>query len=103
MFEVQILIPVQSNEGATFSSAHHAAFEAELLAAFGGFTRIPVEAVGAWKNAAGVRFDDETRLYAVALTSITRGGDVAAVVAFAKAHYAQEAVFIRYLGVVEIL
>lgn len=103
MFEVQILVPVVSNEGSTFPAEHHAAFEAVLLAAFNGFTRLPAAAVGAWKNADGARFDDATVVYVVALASIGAGGAVVEVARFALAHYRQEAVYVRYLGVSEVI
>jgi hypothetical protein len=103
MIEVQILIPEQSNEGGTFEAGHHAAFEAVVLAALGGITRMPEGAVGSWLNDAGERFDDATRVYVIALKSIGQGGTLAGVVAFAKAHYRQQAIYIRYLGVSETL
>ena len=57
---------------------------------------------GGWE-ADGVVFNDETRVYAVAIASITAGDKVAEVVAVAKAHYGQLAIFVRYLGLAETL
>jgi hypothetical protein len=103
MFEVQMLIPLADNDGETFTAEHHAAFEEAIVDAFGGFTRLPSSAIGGWKNAAGVMFSDVTRVYAVAVVSLTDGDKLGGLVRFAKAFYLQEAIFIRYLGIVEIL
>lgn len=102
MFEVQILIPVASNAGQTFDPAHHTAFEAVAVALFGGITLLPAEAAGAWVEATVV-YHDQTRIYMVSLKSIGDGGKVAELVAFAKVHYDQKAIYIRYLGLNEIL
>jgi hypothetical protein len=103
MFEVQYLIPVTDNAKVEFTAVHHVAFEAALLEAFGGFTLLPAEAAGSWVNDHGVPMHDLTRVYIVAVASIAQGDRVAALAGFAKAHYAQEAIFIRYLGVSEII
>lgn len=102
MFEVQILIPTKSNEKVFFSAEHHAAFETFASNLFGGITRLPSAAAGAWVDG-GKLYQDTTLVYVVAVPSITRGADVAALVEFVKAHYAQLAVYIRYLGLSEIL
>lgn len=103
MFEVQMLIPLADNDGETFTAEHHAAFEEAIVDAFGGFSRLPSTVVGGWKNADGVMFSDITRVYAIAIVSLTDGGKLGGLVRFAKAFYLQEAIFIRYLGVIEIL
>lgn len=103
MFEVTILIPVVDNDGDTFPASVHDAFESAILDFFGGFTRLPIEAVGAWLNAAGVTYRDATRVYIVAVASLGNGDKIVALVRFAKGLYSQEAIFIRYLGVVEII
>ena len=41
MVIVEILIPLASNEGATFDAAHHQAFEAHLITTFGGYSLLP--------------------------------------------------------------
>ncbi len=99
---VEILIPLTSNEGAAFTADHHHAFEANLIAVFGGFSLLPGTVRGGWE-AEGVVYSDETRVYAVAMVSIVDGGDLGEVVAFAKAHYGQLAIFVRYLGLAEVL
>lgn len=103
MFEVQMLIPLAGNDGATFTAEHHAAFEAAVIDSFGGFTLYPASAVGGWRNAAGVTFSDATRIYGIAVVSIVDGGKLGALAGFAKSFYSQEAIFIRYLGIIEIL
>jgi hypothetical protein len=102
MFALTILIPVVSNDGAVFTAEDHAAFEAFTIDRFGGITLIQTTAVGAWLDA-GKLYRDETRVYEVAVASITKGHLVAEVVEFAKAHYSQLAIYVRYLGIVEIL
>lgn len=103
MFEVQVLIPVVDNDGRAFTGEDHTAFEVVLVDRFGGFTLYPSTAVGGWKDASGVLFTDRTRMYGIAVASITDGAKIADVVTFAKAHYRQLAIFVRYLGLVEIL
>lgn len=102
MVEVKILIPVRANDGAVFSAAHHGAFESELLQLFGGFSLEPLPISGGWQDG-GIVYSDECRVYLVWLDSITNGGRVATAVTFAKAHYAQLAISIRYLGLAEVL
>lgn len=103
MFEVQILIPVVDNDGEAFSAEHHRVFEGEAVDRFGGFTLYPVETVGGWRNEEGRLFVDRSRVYAVAVQTIADGGKVADLVIFARSHYRQEAIFLRYLGQAEIL
>jgi hypothetical protein len=103
MFEVQVLIPVVSNDGRAFSAEDHAAFEAVLVDHFGGFTLYPSTAIGGWKDADGVLYTDRTRVYGIAVASLADGGNVRSVVTFAMSHYAQLAIFVRYLGLVEIM
>lgn len=102
LIEVTLLIPVSGNDGQTFSPEHHAAFEAMLLARFGGLSRLPGTVTGQWASDGKV-FTDHLIAYVVALPSITGGGLVGEVVSAAKTHYAQEAIYLRYLGISEIL
>ncbi len=103
MIEVHILIPLTSNEGVTFTQEHHQAFEGVLLDRFGGFSRLPGSVVGGWRNADGKVFRDFSVTYSVAIASIMQAGPLAKVVAFAKNHYRQESLYIRYLGQAEIV
>jgi len=102
MFELMVLIPVADNDGAAFSAEDHHAFEAFVIDRFGGITLYPNTAVGSWIDAGRV-YRDNTRVYGIAVPSITAGGLVAEVVEYAKVAYRQEAIFVRYLGVAEIL
>ncbi len=102
MFEIQILIPVVGNDGVTFEPAHHAVFEALVIARFGGVTLFPSTAVGSWVDA-GTTYHDVTRVYGIAVRSITQGDLIAEIAAFAKQHYQQVNVYLRYLGIAEIL
>lgn len=103
MIEIRILIPLSSNEGVTFTQEHHRAFEAVLLDHFGGYTRLPGALVGGWRDADGKVYTDYTVAYSVAVSSITATHALAKVVGFAKAHYRQEAIYLSYLGLSEIL
>ena len=103
MVIVEILIPLASNEGATFDAAHHQAFEAHLITTFGGYSLLPGTVRGGWIDT-GVVYTDETRVYAVAIDSLlVDGHKVVAVAEIAKVHYAQLAIFVRYLGLAEVL
>lgn len=102
MIEVTILIPVADNDGHEFSADHHRAFESFLLETFGGFSRLPGLVRGAWLGD-GIRYDDELIVYLVAIQSIADGGNIGGAASFAKVHYRQEAIFLRYLGQAEII
>jgi hypothetical protein len=103
MFEVQVIIPVKDNDGEAFTAEHFAAFEVAIVDSFGGFSLLPGELVGGWRNDAGVEYRDRSRVYAVAVSGIAAGDKVAALARFAKALFAQEAIAIRYLGQFEII
>ncbi len=102
MFEVQIFIPTHSNDKKKFTVAHHVAFEKAVVQIVGGITRLPVEASGRWLDN-GQEYADHTRVYLLALDSLTEGSKIGPVVALAKVHYDQLKIYIRYLGVAEIL
>ncbi|MGE0792505.1 MAG: hypothetical protein AB7S26_42940 [Sandaracinaceae bacterium] len=103
MIEVTILIPLASNEGDTFSPAHHATFEALLIESFGGFTRLPGNASGGWVDG-GITYRDSNMVYMVLVPGlIGKCFQLTRVIAFAKRHYRQLAVTVRYLGVAEII
>ncbi len=103
MFEVQMLIPVTSNNGEVFSAEHHAAFEFAACDALGGFTLVPSTAFGGWINGDGKAYRDETRVYVFAIRSIEKGVVVVELARFACRHYWQEAIAIRYLGQFEAI
>lgn len=103
MIEIRLLIPLSSNEGVTFTQEHHKAFEAVLLDHFGGYSRIPGATVGGWRDAAGKVYTDYTAAYIIAVASITATSALAKVIGFAKAHYRQEAIYLSYLGLSEVI
>lgn len=103
MLEVFILIPVTDNDGEAFTSEHFLAFEVVILESFTGFSIVPSEIVGAWRNDAGVTYRDRSRCYVVAVASIESGAAIVALARFAKAWFLQEAIAIRYLGRLEII
>ena len=102
MFEVHIFIPLKSNDGKKFPPSHHVAFEAFVLVRFEGITRLAGTAAGHWRDGSKT-YSDTLIIYVIALNSIAQGHLVAEVVAFAKVHYGQEAIYVRYLGIAEIL
>ena len=102
MFEVTILIPVYDNEGTFFSADDHHEFETRLAERFGGFSLVPTSVIGAWVDGPKT-YRDDLRAYVIALRSIGQGGAVTDIVQFAKSHYRQEAIYLRYLGVSEII
>lgn len=102
MIEVSILIPVRANDGSTFTNEDHEVFETELMSLFGGYTLLDASVSGGWTDASVV-YKDESRLYIVFLASLVDGSKVGVAVAFAKNHYGQLAITIRYLGLAEIL
>jgi hypothetical protein len=57
---------------------------------------------GGWEHEGKV-YRDRTLAYVVALPSITWGGKVGEAAEFAKAHYEQIHLFVRYLGLAEVL
>lgn len=69
----------------------------------GGFTQLPGEAQGGWVDrATGREYRDATILYMVAVDGLVGNESLRDAVRFAKAHYQQEAILLRYLGVTEI-
>lgn len=101
MFTVTISIPLHSNQGRAFSPEHHAAFEAFVIARFGGCSRLPGEIAGKW-SAEGRTYVDALVAYEVALPSLLAAVKLDEVIRFARLHYAQEAIYYRYLGLAEI-
>ena len=100
MIEVQILIPLNSNDGETFTDAHHAKFEDFVLARFGGMSLLDGSILGTWIQA-GKTYRDTNRVYLVAMVSLLDGATLKEVLDFAKEHYKQKEVYFRYLGLSE--
>lgn len=103
MIEVQFLIPLADNAGQVFPPEHHDDFTAELTRLFGGCSALPGVVAGQWSDAGRV-YSDQNRVYAVFIPGLLEGGSqVMTAIAFAKAHYAQLKLSVRYLGHAEIL
>jgi hypothetical protein len=102
MIEVVLFIPTADNDGQPFSVEHNEAFEAFATALFGGLTRYNSEVQGLWTEG-GVTYRDRSTVYGVALPSITDGAKVGELVRWAKSHFRQLAIFVKYLGIAEIL
>lgn len=102
MIEVQILIPLVGNDSVAFTPKQHADFESVLLSHFGGCSKLPGNVTGQWVGE-GKTYTDSLVVYVVAMPSILDAAKLGAAVAFARTHYAQEAIYIRYLGLSEVL
>lgn len=98
MFEVEMLIPVADNDGNLFDRAHDEKFEAHVLASFGGFQwRGTVK--GGWLDSDKI-YVELTREFVIAVVSIGEGAKVRDIALFANR---QEAIYLRFLGVTEII
>lgn len=92
------------NEGVAFDDAHDAVFDEFLARHFGGFTRLPAEAGGGWFDKDSTYYPDTMRGYIVGVDGIIAGAEpLRLMVNIVKAHYRQKAVFLQYLGVIEVL
>lgn len=99
-----MLIPVRDNEGIPFNPAHDAVFEAFLASHFAGFTRLPAEAGGGWVDEDQRYYPDTMRIYIVAVRGVIADGEALQLtVGIVKAHYRQKKVYLRYLGISEVL
>ncbi|NUP12957.1 MAG: hypothetical protein HOW73_43510 [Polyangiaceae bacterium] len=101
MIEFRFLIPVNDNDGAVFTPEHDTVFETFIAERFPGLSREPGLVVGAWRGKSGQLFHDQSRVYVVALDSVLDAGRLREVLQFARRHYRQEAIFLRYLGLAE--
>lgn len=101
MFEVLVLIPKADNDGAVFTPAHDLAFESFVLDRIGGLTWRG-NAEGVWASDGRI-YRDSMRTLILAVRSIADGGKVSEVALFAKKHYVQEAIYISFLGLAEII
>lgn len=102
MFEITILIPSFDNDSKGFTKADHLVFEVFVVERFGAISLIPGLTSGAWSDE-GRTYHDSLLNYVIALPSILKAGKLNEVVEFAKSHYRQEAIYIRYLGLSEVL
>lgn len=103
MVEVVVLIPVNSNEGVMFTPAHHEAFRLFILARFTGVSVLPGLVDGVWLEA-GTLYTDSTIIYSIAVAGLLAdGAKLMEIVEFAKLHYGQLKIFVRYLGLAEVL
>lgn len=102
MFEVQLLIPLSDNEGDAFDESDFEEFREELLDLFGGYTEYPGTTLGGWVHD-GDTYTDESRIFGVAISSLSDGPKVVEAAEFAADHFDQESVFVRYLGRTEFI
>jgi len=103
MTALELFIPTYGNDKVTFTAAHFAQWESHLLAAFGGYSRLPGTVAGKWLDDHGQTDDDVHVVYLVAARMIADGAKIRAATDFAKVLFAQKGIFARYLGVTEIL
>ena len=91
------------NQGQEFDRNHDDVFIAYLVAEFEGCTQAPSTLIGAWLNAGKV-YRDNNRIFLVKVSGmVAASSKLQAAVAFAKQHYQQIEIYLRYLGVSEIL
>jgi glutathione S-transferase len=103
MFEIQILLPLRDNAGVTFTPAEHQAFLGYLAEKFGGATLMPGTATGVWTEN-GVTYTDETLVAVVAVDGfLKQAAAIAEAAEEAKRRYRQLAVYVRYLGLSEVV
>lgn len=103
MILVEMLIPVADNSKVEFSAAELSAFEGVLVEVFGGFSCKPGLIKGGWAEGDVVMHDD-SRVYVLAISSLLKqGADVVAVAEIARRMFRQEAIFVSYNGIAEIL
>lgn len=102
MFEAEILIPLADNAGKAFDPKRFETFERKAARFFGGATRLEGPTNGVWLDGKRL-YRDELVRYVIALGSIGQGGDAVKLARFAKVHFEQEAVYLRYLGHAEII
>jgi hypothetical protein len=104
MVEVQFFIPLADNERVDFDAKHHKQFEKRLTHYFpSGWTLLPSEAVGQWKEK-GIVYPDRHRISMVAVEGLlVSAGTILRLVQFAAKHYRQKAIYVRYLGASEII
>lgn len=104
MVEVQILIPLADNSGVEFDEDHVTAFDHRLIDAFGNISVLPGTGHGSWKMGDGSIAIEPWRIYLVAVDSLlASGGTIHAMAQFAARHFRQEAIYVRYLGVSEVV
>lgn len=102
MFEVQLFIPVRDNEGRAFDRLAHEIFEKKARSLFGGITLVG-QSQGSWENGAGRVFRDVCRVYVVAVNGLGAASSAVSLAREAKTLFRQEAIYIRYLGLCEIV
>lgn len=102
--EVTLLIPVADNGGTPFTPYEVGVFEGYLGEMFGDFSRLPATIVGRWVGDDGTEYVDILFAYLVGVDGLVKeGARLRKLVEFAKSHFRQEAIFLRYLGIFEIL
>lgn len=101
MFEVIILIPRNDNNGLVFDG-EFVEFETLAVASFGGISRLPGNVAGKWADGETVYLDTLV-VFVIAVRGIGQGGEVARLAKEACRIFRQEAVYIRYLGIAEII
>jgi hypothetical protein len=103
MVEVTVLIPLADNAGKVFTPLHHGAWERYIAETFGGFSLLPGAVIGSWADG-GVVFNDQSRAYLIAINGLLAHSDKLRIaVRYAAQHYEQRTIYVRYLGVSEVL
>jgi len=100
MFTVKFYLPITANDGYVYES--HGMFEACLIENFEGYTKYPGTYSGGW-SFEGEVYKDNLVVYGASVKSIRDASKICKVVEMAKEVYGQKAIFVKYLGISEIL
>lgn len=104
MIEVLFLIPTHGNDQTQFTTAQHMAFEKTLDRLFNGYTGPFPPVGGSWKDKGGTVYRDNSQTYMALVDGLIAAAvRIQKAVKFAKTHYQQKAITVRYLGHAEIL
>jgi hypothetical protein len=100
-YELTIFIPTADNDGVDFNRADFAEFEMLASQLFGGVTVRALAARGLWVEDDRLYADTHNE-YIVMVSSIADFAKVIRLADFARDHFRQEAIYLRYLGQAEI-
>lgn len=104
-FEVQFLIPEESNDNEPFSEERFEAFyDAILDSEISGFTEYPGTTFGGWEDPkSGKRYFDDSRIIGVTIEGFSQAEVLLDIIELGKELFDQKTLYIRYLGQTEIV
>ena len=102
MIEVTILIPQTDPEGKRWPGGTLQTWRGWLATRHGGFT-LGQSSVGGWMNAQDKVMLEENQEYIVAVSNLPALSGLLSTIRWARGHFNQEAIYIRYLGRAELI